>query len=202
MTASRDGFIIPPPGGHAHGMATAALVPEYGVRAPVRPAAVSFERLFAEHVRYVGRTLRYLGVAPADLDDACQEVFLVVHRRLGDLAVPEGARSWIRQICVHVARNAKRTARRRHEAGEVPADMPAPATQHATAERTQLRERLLQALSRLSEEQRVVFVLYEIEELAMTEVAAAVGCPLQTAYSRLHAARGRVRQSLTRAVAP
>jgi RNA polymerase sigma-70 factor (ECF subfamily) len=53
-------------------------------------------------------------------------------------------------------------------------------------------------LDRLDEAQRAVFVLYEIEELSMAEIAEAVGCPLQTAYSRLHAARAQVEQTIRR----
>jgi RNA polymerase sigma-70 factor (ECF subfamily) len=55
-----------------------------------------------------------------------------------------------------------------------------------------MRDRLLVLLDALTEDQRAVFVLYEIEQLTMNEIASAVGCPLQTAYSRLHAARARL----------
>jgi RNA polymerase sigma-70 factor (ECF subfamily) len=48
---------------------------------------------------------------------------------------------------------------------------------------------LLQALP---VEQRDVFWLYEVEELPMSEIARALNCPLQTAYSRLHKARERI----------
>ena len=48
---------------------------------------------------------------------------------------------------------------------------------------------LRRLLDTLDPDKRDVFVLYELEELPMREVADACGCPLQTAYSRLHAAR-------------
>jgi RNA polymerase sigma-70 factor (ECF subfamily) len=53
-------------------------------------------------------------------------------------------------------------------------------------------------LDQLDDAKRAVFVLYEIEQLTMAEVAAAMGCPLQTAYSRLHAARAEVRAAVAR----
>jgi RNA polymerase sigma-70 factor (ECF subfamily) len=56
-----------------------------------------------------------------------------------------------------------------------------------------LRALLLAALDDLSPEQREVFVLHEIEELSIPEVAEALSCPLQTAYSRLSSARTRIR---------
>ncbi len=48
---------------------------------------------------------------------------------------------------------------------------------------------LMRALEQLDDDRRAVFVLYEIEGLSIAEVAAALGCPLQTAYSRLRAGR-------------
>ncbi len=166
------------------------------LRATPPMTSLPFDRVFTDHVRYAGRTLRYLGVAEADLDDACQEVFIVVHRRIHELTRPEGVRAWIRQVCVHVAQNARRSVRRRRDGGEAPPDIPTPATQDASIERTELRQRLLAILDRLNEDQRAVFVLYEIEQLTMAEVASAVDCPLQTAYSRLHAARAHVQQAI------
>jgi RNA polymerase sigma-70 factor (ECF subfamily) len=161
------------------------------------PALPTFREVFAEHARYVGRTLRYLGVAEADLEDACQEVFVVVHRRLPSFELRSGVRAWVRQICVNVAQNQRRGMRRRREEPLAkPIDVAAPATQQADAERSEQRRKLLALLGELDEAQRAVFVLYEIEGLTMSEVARAVGCPLQTADSRLHAARARVEDAL------
>ncbi len=157
-----------------------------------RAAAPSFERVFEQLAPYVGRTLRYLGVAESNVEDICQEVFIVVHRRLDQVTVdPAGIRAWVRQICVHAAQNERRRVRRRRE-DDAPADVPIPPAQHGSVEVREMRERLLSLLETLNEDQRAVFVLYEIEQLTMAEVAAAVGCPLQTAYSRLHAARARI----------
>jgi RNA polymerase sigma-70 factor (ECF subfamily) len=153
---------------------------------------VTFERIFREEAPYVGRTLRYLGVAAAHVDDASQEVFLVIHRRLSDFH-GGSLRAWVRQICVHIANNQRRSVRRRPEdAVADPPDIAAPADQHAAAERRQLRATLLTILDALPQDQRAVFVLYEIEQLTMQETAEALGCPLQTAYTRLYAARAKV----------
>ena len=65
--------------------------------------------------------------------------------------------------------------------------------------RKQARERLGALLSQLDDDKRAVFTLYEIEELPMKDIARIVGCPLQTAYSRLHAARQRVLELIERA---
>ena len=74
-------------------------------------------------------------------------------------------------------------------------DAPEPGTPTSllpSAEAAVYRERLERALYALPEPQASVFILYELEELTMPEVAAALGYPLQTAYSRLYAARKAV----------
>jgi RNA polymerase sigma-70 factor, ECF subfamily len=156
----------------------------------------TFEEIFRAEAAYVGRTLRFLGVKDMHVEDACQEVFVVVYRRLSSF---DGGslRAWVRQICVGVAQNHRRGLRRRPE--EITAEPPAAAAeaeQEGAVERRRLRERLRAILDGLPEEQREAFVLYEIEELTMAEVAAALECPLQTAYSRLHAARSKIQAAV------
>jgi RNA polymerase sigma-70 factor (ECF subfamily) len=159
--------------------------------------AHDFDQVFRAHVHYVGRTLRCLGVDQAHIEDACQEVFVVVHRRLNVCRPGESLRAWIRQICVGVARNRRRTIRRRREdASDDPPEMVIPPNQQRDLELRDLREMLLAVLEELPAEQREVFVLYEIEQLTMTEVAEALSCPLQTAYFRLNTAREKVRARL------
>lgn len=168
------------------------------ISSPMPPdAEPPLHQLIRAHGAYVGRTLRYLGVGEADLDDVCQEVFLVVHRRLGDFEGRSRIETWLYGICVRVAAAHRRAAYRRRES-LVPEPPPAhvEATQHETVERNQTRETLIRLLDRLDEDKRAVFVLYEVEQLPMPEIAKALGCPLQTAYYRLHSARKTVRQGL------
>lgn len=159
-----------------------------------------FERVFSEEAAYVGRTLRYLGVPEAHVEDLAQEVFLVVHRRLPELVLDPAqggsVRGWVRQICVHTANNFRRSLRRRPEDAASEPDSVVAAPQHEDAENAQVRSRLLAALEALPDEQRAVFVLFEIEGLTMNETAQAAGCPLQTAYSRLYSARSKLQDVL------
>jgi RNA polymerase sigma-70 factor (ECF subfamily) len=146
--------------------------------------------VFDEHARYVWRTLRHLGVAEQDLDDASQEVFVVVLRRLSDFEGRSALRTWIYGICTRVASEHRRSTRRRREdPTPSPPVRSAPAHQVEDVERARAQERLLAVLDELDDDRRAVFVLYEIERLQMSEVAEAIGCPVQTAYSRLHSAR-------------
>jgi RNA polymerase sigma-70 factor (ECF subfamily) len=160
--------------------------------ASVAREPIAFDVVFRQYAPYVGRTLRWLGVSAANVEDVCQEVFIVVHRRLPEVDSSGSLRAWVRQICVHAARNERRRVRRKPEHHEPPADIATPAAQHGSVELREMQARLLAMLEQLTEDQRTVFVLYEIEQLSMAEVASAAQCPLQTAYSRLHAARARI----------
>jgi RNA polymerase sigma-70 factor (ECF subfamily) len=162
---------------------------------PVR--RLPFRQVFDQHAAAVGRTLRYLGVPEADLRDAAQEVFLVINRRYAEFEGRSSLATWIRQICVRVAfAQRRRRIRRREEVVDRPPERSIEADQQADLERREQRELLTHLLDRLDDEQRAVIVLYEIEMLPMREVAEALGCPLQTAYSRRKAALEKLREEL------
>jgi RNA polymerase sigma-70 factor (ECF subfamily) len=146
--------------------------------------------LFREYGPFAWRVLRRLGVAERDADDVCQEVFVTVHRRIASFEGRSSQRTWLYGICVRTASEYRKRIVRRHEVvsdgvHEVAVD----ARQEEDAALREARATLDRILESLDDDKRAVFVLYEIEELPMAEVALAVGCPLQTAYSRLHAAR-------------
>jgi RNA polymerase sigma-70 factor (ECF subfamily) len=96
-----------------------------------------------------------------------------------------------------VASDFRRRAHRHHERLYAePPESSFPASQEDALAQREALGLMEEALSRLPTPQRDTFVLYEIEELGMAEVAAALDCPLQTAYSRLHAARKAVMAAL------
>jgi RNA polymerase sigma-70 factor (ECF subfamily) len=146
--------------------------------------------IFKEYGPFVWRSLRHLGVADRDLPDLSQEVFLIVHRRLETFEGRGTLRSWLYGICHRVTHGHRR---RFHVQREQPTEkLPEVEVASAPEDAVQVartRSKLESALRRLDEPKRQVFVLYEIEQLSMQEIADAIGCPLQTAYSRLHAAR-------------
>lgn len=168
--------------------------------APSPGPALSFREVFQEHAPYVWRCLRRLGVAPADVEDVCQEVFVVVHRKLSDYDGRASVRTWLYGFCVRKASDYRRLAhvRRENVTDELP-ELPTSQGQDEALDRQAARDLLDALLDRLDDRQRTVFVLYEIEELPMHEVARIAQCPLQTAYSRLHSARKRVQSAAKRA---
>lgn len=151
---------------------------------------IGLDRVYREHFDYVYRALLHLGVHAADVADVSHDVFLVVGRKLGDFEGRSTLRTWIYGICIKTVSDYRGRAFRRREF--LHSDVPEgriEAPQEKLSQDAQLRRRLSVLLAQLEPSQRDVFVLYEIEELSMKEVAGALGCPLQTAYSRLKCAR-------------
>ena len=167
---------------------------------PATGEAPPLARIFREHAPFVWRGLRRLGIPESDVEDVCQEVFLVVHRKLGDFEGRSSLRTWIYGICARTASDYRRSGRVRREiVTDAPPDAPQDGGQQDALALKQARATLDRILDQLDDDKRSVFVLYEIEELTMAEVAEALGCPLQTAYSRLHAARKVVEAGVQRA---
>jgi RNA polymerase sigma-70 factor (ECF subfamily) len=153
------------------------------------PTSLTFDEVYDAHAAFVWRVVRRLGVREADVADVVQEVFLVVHRQLGGFEGRSSVRTWVYGIATRCASTHRRRAHLTREAsGDVPESSIEP-DQPTSIDRRQARARLDRLLDELSDDQRAVFVLYELEELPMAEIADVVGCPVQTAYSRLHAAR-------------
>jgi RNA polymerase sigma-70 factor (ECF subfamily) len=116
-------------------------------------------------------------------------------------------RTWLYGICLRVASDYRRRAHiRRERAVADPARDLAEPEERAPDAQVQARAELRALLDELDEDKRAVVVLYEIEGFSMKEVAEILDCPLQTAYSRLHAARDRMmamyRSRRTGALAP
>lgn len=149
-------------------------------------------QVFDEHARYIWRALRHLGVADADAEDVCQEVFLTAHKKLGEFEGRSTLRTWLYGICLRHASDYRRKAYvRKERPHEQPADLAQPASsdEHGSADSRRILGSLL---AQLDEDKREVVVLYELEGFTMKEIAEMLGCPLQTAYSRLHAGRERL----------
>jgi RNA polymerase sigma-70 factor, ECF subfamily len=152
----------------------------------------TFSEVFRTYGGYVWRVLKNLGVREADVEDVAQEVFVVIHRKLPEFEGRSSLKTWIYAICIRTASDYRRRAHVRREAiGDVP-DERISAPQLQELERRRVKVILDRALDALDDDKRAVFVLFEVEKLSMHEVAAAVDCPLQTAYSRLYAARKQI----------
>lgn len=161
---------------------------------PSQALRPNLRTIFDEHAQYVIRTLRHLGIKEADVEDVAQEVFVTVHRKLPEFEGRSKLRTWLYAICLRVASDHRRRA---YVVRERVTDSPPIDTGERTGAEPDLhlesRAFVQQLLDVLDDDKRAVLVLYEIEGLSMREVADVIGCPLQTAYSRLHAARDLLR---------
>lgn len=165
-----------------------------------RPYAevLEFTDVFRQHFDFVWRALRSFGVADAGLDDAVQEVFISVHRRLPEFEARSRLRTWIYSIAYRTAQNYRRSARRREAQSldlELPSREPGPGDQLASAQAGRF---VLEFLDRLPPERRDVFVLCALEEVTAPDAAEILNIKLNTVYSRLRLARADFREALRR----
>lgn len=145
----------------------------------------SFDEIYAAHFAFVWRTLRTFGVAEAALDDATQDVFLVVHRRLPEFEGRAAVTTWLFAI----ARRVAGAYRRRRTTETLADEPPGTADTFAALSRAEATQTVLAILDTLDEDKRVVFALVELEQLSVPEVARMLDLNLNTAYSRLRLAR-------------
>jgi RNA polymerase sigma-70 factor (ECF subfamily) len=159
---------------------------------PTVPVALprDFETLYQENVAFVWRNLRRLGVPAAQTDDACQDVFLVVHRRWNDFAGKSSVKTWLFGIALRVASEHRRKLRRTNTLDAPVEDLGSTAaTPFDSLQRRQAAQLLEQFLGCLSETNRPVFILAELEQMTAPEIAESLSLNLNTVYSRLRLAR-------------
>jgi RNA polymerase sigma-70 factor (ECF subfamily) len=169
------------------------------------PAPLTPRRLYDSHFSFVWRNLRRLGVPDVIVEDAAQDVFLVVHRRWDSFdARWSSVETWLFGILLRVARNHRRSLKRRgvwfvpgggDAVATVPSSDAGPADLVARREAAAVLERLLDGLD---DEKRALLVLVDVEQMSVPQAAEALGINLNTAYWRLRTARKRLERALVR----
>ena len=165
-----------------------------------------FEVIYNEHFDLVFRNIRRLGVPEALIDDAVQEVFLVVYRRLGQFEGRSSLKTWIFSIVTRVASDHRRSLRRksphlRNADSAVDADDIADERAegpHERMERLEGVQLLHRLLDEIDDDKRIVLVLAELEGMTVPEIADTLGENLNTIYARLRAARREFEQAVMR----
>jgi RNA polymerase sigma-70 factor (ECF subfamily) len=162
-----------------------AIVPAHDDAIP------AFDAVYAAHVGFVWRVLRTFGVPEAHIEDAVQDVFIVVHRRLAEWQGKAAITTWLFSIARRVASTHRRRAGRKTEelVEDIVDSHPGGGDPFAEASRAQAAATVLAILDQLDEDKRVVFALVELEQLSVPEVARMLELKLNTAYSRLRLAR-------------
>jgi RNA polymerase sigma-70 factor (ECF subfamily) len=166
---------------------------------PARPrqeaSDLAVEEIYREHHEFVWRTIVRFGVDAPAADDAVQEVFLAMARRLHEFEGRSSMRTWLFAIAMRVAQRLRRTEsrhRRRVEAYErsEPAGSEDP---YARSDAAQLLHRLL---AELDDDRRAVYILAELEGMTAPEIGAMLGVKVPTVYTRLRAARRSMEDAL------
>jgi RNA polymerase sigma-70 factor (ECF subfamily) len=161
-----------------------------------------FQAVYRQYFDFVWSSARRFGVPPEGLDDFVQEVFIVVHAKLAGLEKPEALRSWIYGVVRRMASDYRRAQRTQAAAGIVVGSYSEPASrQPSPFDRMNTNadlEFLQSLLDELDEPKREVFALVEVDELTVPEAAEVLEIPLNTAYSRLRAARQAFEAALAR----
>jgi RNA polymerase sigma-70 factor, ECF subfamily len=164
-------------------------LPSAEPKVPVLDLATVYEA----HFRYVWRCLRSLGIRDSQLEDALQDVFVVVQRRLPEFDGQAELSTWLYAIALRIARKYRERARRApaslEAAREHDPELPAAATGGDSASESERLALARRALSSLDDDKREIFVLARVEQMSAPEIASILGIPLNTVYSRLRAAR-------------
>lgn len=163
----------------------------------VVPDRPTFDQVYERHFRFVWRVLRTLELRPGVLEDAAQDVFVVVLRRLPEFDGRSDIRTWLFRVAKFVASTERRRTRRKPEHELVDEGVPdladGPFEAFARSEAIQTLERLLE---RMDADKRMVFVLMEVEQMGAAAVAELLEINVNTAYSRLRLAREQFRKLL------
>jgi len=158
-----------------------------------------FEQVFRQHVAKVCRALRTMGVPPQQVDDAAQEVFLVVHDKLVEFEGRSKLSTWIYAITYRVGANYRAKARRQPRLASLD-DTPlaSPGSPEQALSGKEAARFVEHFCSQLDDGMRDVFVLCLLEEQPAVDVGALLGLNVNTVYSRVRVLRDALRAALER----
>ncbi|MBN2576578.1 MAG: sigma-70 family RNA polymerase sigma factor [Deltaproteobacteria bacterium] len=142
--------------------------------------------IWSRYSPFVQRLVRrFLGPGP-DYQDVCQEAFLRIFKRLGEVRDPNALRGFVMSVTLGVARNEARRRRIRAIVGLVPNEvLPQVAAATSLGEAREAARSLYEMLAALGAEDRSLFVARFVEKMELAEVAAVHGMSLSTAKRRL-----------------
>ncbi len=165
---------------------------------------MGFEKTFRQRYPLVCRLVRGFGVAAPQVEDAAQEVFIVLYRRRDEFEAGDGVpTSLVYGVARRVSANYRRKAQRRRD-GAALDDRRLVAVGSGAEERMELQSKaavVRRALEAMDDAKRCVFVMVEVEGMSVKDFAAAFDINVNTAHARLRAARREVERAVNRAKA-
>lgn len=160
------------------------------VLAAQRGEQAAFSELVRRHQRRAYAVARAIVINHEDAEDAVQEAFLHAYRAIHRFLPDQAFGAWLHRIVANAALDATRR-RKVRDADELPETVASPFKD--PAEKSELRQRLTEALNTLPERQRAVIVLHDVEGYKHGEIGKMLGIPEGTARSDLHYARSQLR---------
>lgn len=159
---------------------------------------VDVGRLFDAHAAFLLRVVARMTGSRERAEDVVQRVFLIAHEKRASLTECEELRGWLYRVAMNVTRHDRRSLARRlrlHDALVRQQVLPEPVIPSDQVQAAEQSARVRACIAKLPLEQREVFVLYELEELRGGEIAAMLGIPENTVWSRLRLARTRFKRA-------
>jgi RNA polymerase sigma-70 factor (ECF subfamily) len=165
-------------------------------------AQLDFDRVYEQNLAFVWRVLAAAGVPEHRLEDAAQDVFVVVHGKLAEFEGRSKLTTWLYAIARHVAldvvRKVARERRRQRELADAPEREGTAPSPEETAGEVEARRVLLGLLERIEPQRREVFVLVEVEGIPARDVARMLNLKENTVWSRLRLAREEFERHVAR----
>lgn len=152
-------------------------------------SALNLKELYEAEADTVYAFLTRFGVRTAEVEDAVHDTFIAALRRANTFDMKRPVRPWLLGIAFRVAVARSRGGRAKEELGEVPDSVDSAPNPEQSFKNRQAEQLAQQALLRIPEEQRSVFVLHDLQDIPMVDIATAMDAPLATTYSRLRLAR-------------
>jgi RNA polymerase sigma-70 factor (ECF subfamily) len=167
-----------------------AVIAPVGTSVVAQPLpAHFFQQLFQAQHAYVFHSLRRLGVAERDLEDLTHDVFMVVHRKLGEYDPARPIKPWLLGIAARVASDYRKLARHRDQVLAAPEVADARPSADVQMQANDAQALVIAALAAVDDSRRALLVMVDIDDMAVTDAAEVMSIPLNTAYSRLRLAR-------------
>jgi RNA polymerase sigma-70 factor, ECF subfamily len=159
-----------------------------------------FRAVFDSEFAYVWTSLRRLGVHERDVEDLAHDVFVQVYKNFSSYDPARPIRPWLFAFAIRFASDYRRLARHRHEHTGPAPDVSDPAP--GADQQLQMQQNcdlVHQAIGKIERDRRAVFILHELDEIPMADIASALAIPVNTGYSRLRIAREEFQSAMVRA---
>jgi RNA polymerase sigma-70 factor (ECF subfamily) len=161
---------------------------------------VAVAALYDEYYDFLARALWRLGVDSSQVDDAIQDLFIVVFRRYGEFEWRSSIRTWLYAVAIRISKAYRRHS---HRQPSIPVDedevsLVCDDNPHDEQERIEAAKIVQSIVDSMDEPIRLVFTMTELEQFTAPEIATVLGVSVNTVYSRLRIGRAHFDRAVER----